>query len=159
MTEIIKEREIILNRFIENADKCPHRDRGIEGWFQTELIARLWNEEKPITHYYKGPYLLFPDGYEIELKMTTCFRPDWIIGGMIKNNDWTPVLFFSGYLDYWNKKNKPDYDDKVELREWFENYFYKKHPSNVKFVISHRNTIELMNDKDKKVLFGVIEKK
>lgn len=34
---IVEQRGETLYRFIENADKCDHRDRGIEGWFQTVL--------------------------------------------------------------------------------------------------------------------------
>jgi hypothetical protein len=156
--EIITEKEEILYRFIENADKCDHRDRGIEGWFQTELIAKLW-DGKPIQHHYKGPDLSFSDGYEIELKMTTCFRPDWITDGMIKDKRWTPVLFFSGYLHFWKseKNQNPEFEDKKDIRKWFEKEIHKKYP-NIQFDISFTNTIELMNNKKKKVLIGIIEK-
>ena len=157
MTEIVEEREEILCRFIENADKCNHRDKGIEGWFQTELIAKLWTGE-PIQHHDKGPDLSFPDGYEIELKMTTCFRPDWIISGMKKDGRWTPVLFFSGYLHFWkSKENKnPDFENEKQVREWFQEEIFKKY-NHIHFNIIS-NIVDLMNDKNKKVIIGIIEK-
>ena len=168
MIEICKREDETLYHFIENASKYSHQDRGIEGWFQTELIAELWHrsdKKKPIEHHYKGPDLTLPDKTEIELRMTTSFNPGYIIDGMKRGKKGTTVLFFSGYLDYKksdkNKKEKDFFEDEATVKHWFEDQFSKKNKDNkisIKtgkpgFSIKYK-TVDLMKEK---VIVGIIK--
>lgn len=153
MYDITEKGKEKLYFFIENAKKLSHKDRGIEGWFQTELIAELKKrsktKDKTIEHTTRGPDLKLPDGKEIELKMTTCFNPEWTINGMIKHE--APVLFFSGYLDYKNKKN-PDFEDEDAVKKWFQEKLDKKSYGDG-FSIMYK-TVDLVEDKG---IVGIIE--
>ncbi len=124
MSDITERRKETLYHFIQNAKNCYHRDRGVEGWFQTELIAELKKKGKTIEHKFGGPDLKFPDGTEIELKMTTCFNPGWTIDGMINHK--APVLFFSGYLPFSDKKGNPNFEDEDAVKQWFQDLITKK---------------------------------
>jgi hypothetical protein len=178
MVDIVKQRERTLYFFIENARKCAHQDRGIEGWFQTELIAELWrrsNKKEPIEHPYTGPDLILPNKTEIELRMTTSFNPGYTIDGMKRGKNGSAVLFFSGYLDYKknDKKKKENEMEKKELKEkdffeqekvvkeWFKNQFFIKNKDNEisnktgrpSFIVRYK-TVGLMKEK---AIVGIIE--
>ena len=147
-----------LNLFIQNAKKCEHVDRGVEGWFQTELIAELEKKGESVSHVYGGPDIIFKDGQEIELKMTTCFNPGWTIDGMINHK--APVLFFSGYLDFYKSKSNPDFDNEDAIKKWFRDRLTDRQTKELKsrFGKSGLNimyrTVDMGNDK---AMVGYIE--
>jgi len=161
IADISQKRKETVYYFIENARNCKHQDRGIEGWFQTELIAELQKQGKKVEHTHGGPDLKIDNEVEIELKMTTCFRPDWIIDGLIEYKQKVPVLFFSGYLDFWNKEN-PDFEKEDEVLKWFKEQIPKKNRRDdlndkfgqANFSIRYR-TVDLMNDTQG--IAGIIE--
>ena len=147
-----------LSHFIQNAEKCNHVDRGVEGWFQTELIAELEKKGETVSHFYGGPDIIFKDCQEIELKMTTCFNPGWTIDGMINHK--APVLFFSGYLNFYKGKTNPDFDDEGKIKEWFRDRLTERQRNELKsrFGKSGLNimyrTVDMGNDK---AMVGYIE--
>jgi len=153
IVDISQRRKETIYYFIENARNCSHQDRGIEGWFQTELIAGLQKQGKKVEHTNGGPDLKIDDDVEIELKMTTCFRPDWTVDGLIEHKQKVSVLFFSGYLEFWNKKN-PDFEKEDEVQQWFQDQIQKKNRYNdlnnkfgqTNFSIKYK-TVDLMNNK------------
>jgi len=170
MVKITNRREKTVYHFTENADKCNHRDRGIEGWFQAELIAELWKKwkGKPIEHPGDGPDLKFPDGEEIELRITTSFNPGYTIDGMIRGkDDLAPVLFFSGYLPYYKKMGdtKIIFENENAVKQWFQDEIPKNNRDKLLTEKSHKTgfnrfnikykTVDLV--KDKKVIVGIIE--
>ena len=177
MVKITNRGQKTLYSFIENADKCDHRDRGIEGWFQTELIAELWTKWKgeSIAHPHNGPDLQLPNGEEIELRMTTSFNPGYTVDGMKRGKNGATVLFFSGYLDYKisdkvkkkkemekkGLKEKDFFEQKDVVKEWFKTQFLIKNKDNEisdktgkpGFIVEYK-TVDLMKEK---VIVGIIE--
>jgi len=146
MVKIVNRGQATLYRFIENAGNYSPPDRGIEGWFQAELIAELWEklEGKFIKHPHDGPDLKLPNGEEIELRMTTSFNPGYTVDGIKRGKNGATVLFFSGYLDY-NKSDKKKKEKDMEkkglkgkdffeqedvVEEWFKSQFLIKNKYN-----------------------------
>jgi len=129
MSTITERGKETLQNYIQNASNLSHKDRGVEGWFQTELIAELQKKGETVKHVYSGPDIIFDEGMEVELKTTTCFNPGWTIDGMINHK--APVLFFSGYLPYYQKKN-PDFENEDAVKEWFVDRLTEKKKEKMK---------------------------
>jgi len=124
----IAERIILKNRKeIENyhtfADLQGHTDRGIEGWFQFELIASVFENNIDVKHPSSGADLRFYGREDIELRATTSFHPCYILDGLLDHKNQPPVLFFSGYNDKLFKKiNRPTFTDEKYIFSCFTNY-------------------------------------
>ena len=125
----IAERVIQNNRkAIENfhtfAKRKNHKDLGIEGWFQFELIASLVKKNIDVDHLSKGADLQFKDSEDIELRATTSFHPCYILDGLINHE--ATVLFFSGYNKLFEKINKPKFEDEKYIFSCFLSYLKGK---------------------------------
>lgn len=129
ITEITENNKETLDNFIKNAESYNHKDRGVEGWFQTEIIAELQKQKIKVEHKHDGPDLIINEKDKIELKMTTCFNPSWTIDGMIVHG--APVLFFSGYLKYY-KKDNPKFEEENAVEEWFQDRLTEKKKGKLK---------------------------
>ena len=129
LVEIVKKNEETLCFFIDSFKNDYQKDRGMEGWFQLELIAILLKNKISSKHPGKGHDLNLEDDTKIELRMTTSFNPRYIIDAMIKYNNknkpFIPVLFFSGYHSYWKNKPNPNFEDADKVKNYFKEEILK----------------------------------
>ena len=68
MASITKRESEMLHYFFQNVERTSIHDRGIEGWFQTELMSELEKNGTTVQHLWGKPDLKFPDGEFVELK-------------------------------------------------------------------------------------------
>ena len=120
--QIINDNKKVLENYHDFADSKNHNDRGIEGWFQFELIsAFMENDDIEIEHLPKGADLKFNDREDIELRATTSFHPCYVLDGFLDHEKKT-VLFFSGYNKFFKKINQPNLTDEKDVFNCFKNY-------------------------------------